>query len=200
MDIPAASQREIEEDRIVSEGDFNAGVENDDEAIPEIPEAQIKATEALYEDDEKAVMHNLFFEAKKVEQINLDYDAEEQKILYVFAQELANGQFGKIFSKRLVKCANRLAQIHKYSSIFFFSGVDLDNEKFRNQFTRYMEDKNVLIACSAGTLGSLDEHTKVFASCAHVPLDKDKMDEQVRFARSSEEHCLKLLIQDNLAE
>ncbi len=200
MDIPAASQREIEEDRIVSEGDFNAGVENDDEVIPEIPEAQIKATEALYEDDEKAVMHNLFFEAKKVEQINLDYDAEEQKILYVFAQELANGQFGKIFSKRLVKCANRLAQIHKYSSIFFFSGVDLDNEKFRNQFTRYMEDKNVLIACSAGTLGSLDENTRVFASCAHVPLDKDKMDEQVRFARSSEEHCLKLLIQDNLAE
>ncbi len=200
MDIPAASQREIEEDRIVSEGDFAAGVEDDEAEIPEIPEAQLKATEALYEDDEKAVMHNLFFEAKKVEQINLDYEAVEQNILYVFAQELANGQFGKIFSKRLVKCANRLAQIHKYSSIFFFSGVNLDNEKFKNQFTRYMEDKNVLIACSAGTLGTLDEHTKIFAACAHVPLDKEKMDEQVRLARSSEPCCLKLLIQDNLAE
>lgn len=201
LDIPAASQQELDADRIISEGDFAAGVEDDDDSpIPEIPEAEKKQIESLYEDDEKAVMHNLFFEAKKVEQINLDHDADEQRILYVFAQNLAEGQFGKIFSKRLVKCANRLAEIHKYTSIFFFSGVDLDNEKFRNQFTRYMENKDVVIACAAGTLGSLDEHTKIFAKCAHVPLEKDAMDEQVRKARSSKACCLKLLIQDNLAE
>lgn len=196
--IPEASQADIEADRIVAEGDFAAGVESADSSVPEIPVSD--SDEENYDDDEKAVMNNMIFESDKIEQINLIPDAEEQKILFVFAENLAEGQFGKIFSSRLVKCAKRLAEIHKYTSIYMFSGVDIENEKFRIQFSRYMKDKSVVIACSAGTLSAVDERTREFAGLIGVPLEKDSLDEQVRLARSEGEDCIKLLIQDNLAE
>lgn len=196
--IPEASQADIEADRIVAEGDFAAGVESTDSSVPEIPVSD--SDEENYDDDEKAVMNNMIFESDKIEQINLIPDAEEQKILFVFAENLAEGQFGKIFSSRLVKCAKRLAEIHKYTSIYMFSGVDIENEKFRIQFSRYMKDKSVVIACSAGTLSAVDERTREFAGLIGVPLEKDALDEQVRLARSEGEDCIKLLIQDNLAE
>lgn len=196
--IPEASQADIEADRIVAEGDFAAGVESADSSVPEIPVSD--SDEENYDDDEKAVMNNMIFESDKIEQINLIPDAEEQKILFVFAENLAEGQFGKIFSSRLVKCAKRLAEIHKYTSIYMFSGVDIENEKFRIQFSRYMKDKSVVIACSAGTLSAVDERTREFAGLIGVPLEKDALDEQVRLARSEGEDCIKLLIQDNLAE
>ena len=198
-DIPMASEEEIGANRLVSEGDFALGVESADSAIPEVPEAELNK-QKNYDDTEKAVMNNLVFESDKVEQVNLIPEADEQKILFVFAQNLANGPIGKIFSKRLVKCANRLAEIHKYTSIYFFSGVDMDNEKFKVQFTSYIKDKSVVIACGAGTLGTLDNHTIEFAKCCAVPLEKDKLDEQVRIARMPGASCLKLLIQDNLAD
>lgn len=196
--IPEASQADIEADRIVAEGDFAAGVESADSSVPEIPVSD--SDEENYDDDEKAVMNNMIFESDKIEQINLIPDAEEQKILFVFAENLAEGQFGKIFSSRLVKCAKRLAEIHKYTSIYMFSGVDIENEKFRIQFSRYMKDKSVVIACSAGTLSAVDERTREFAGLVGVPLEKDSLDEQVRLARSEGADCIKLLIQDNLAE
>lgn len=196
--IPEASQADLEADRIVAEGDFAAGVESADSSVPEIPVSD--SDEENYDDDEKAVMNNMIFESDKIEQINLIPDAEEQKILFVFAENLAEGQFGKIFSSRLVKCAKRLAEIHKYTSIYMFSGVDIENEKFRIQFSRYMKDKSVVIACSAGTLSAVDERTREFAGLIGVPLEKDALDEQVRLARSEGEDCIKLLIQDNLAE
>lgn len=196
--IPEASQADIEADRIVAEGDFAAGVESADSSVPEIPVSD--SDEENYDDDEKAVMNNMIFESDKIEQINLIPDAEEQKILFVFAENLAEGQFGKIFSSRLVKCAKRLAEIHKYTSIYMFSGVDIENEKFRIQFSRYMKDKSVVIACSAGTLSAVDERTREFAGLIGVPLEKDSLDEQVRLARSEGADCIKLLIQDNLAE
>lgn len=196
--IPEASQADIEADRIVAEGDFAAGVESADSSVPEIPVSD--SDEENYDDDEKAVMNNMIFESDKIEQINLIPDAEEQKILFVFAENLAEGQFGKIFSSRLVKCAKRLAEIHKYTSIYMFSGVDIENEKFRIQFSRYMKDKSVVIACSAGTLSAVDERTREFAGLIGVPLEKDALDEQVRLARSEGADCIKLLIQDNLAE
>lgn len=196
--IPEASQADLEADRIVAEGDFAAGVESADSSVPEIPVSD--SDEENYDDDEKAVMNNMIFESDKIEQINLIPDAEEQKILFVFAENLAEGQFGKIFSSRLVKCAKRLAEIHKYTSIYMFSGVDIENEKFRIQFSRYMKDKSVVIACSAGTLSAVDERTREFAGLIGVPLEKDSLDEQVRLARSEGADCIKLLIQDNLAE
>lgn len=196
--IPEASQADIEADRIVAEGDFAAGVESADSSVPEIPVSD--SDEENYDDDEKAVMNNMIFESDKIEQINLIPDAEEQKILFVFAENLSEGQFGKIFSSRLVKCAKRLAEIHKYTSIYMFSGVDIENEKFRIQFSRYMKDKSVVIACSAGTLSAVDERTREFAGLIGVPLEKDSLDEQVRLARSEGADCIKLLIQDNLAE
>lgn len=196
--IPEASQADLEADRIVAEGDFAAGVESADSSVPEIPVSD--SDEENYDDDEKAVMNNMIFESDKIEQINLIPDAEEQKILFVFAENLAEGQFGKIFSSRLVKCAKRLAEIHKYTSIYMFSGVDIENEKFRIQFSRYMKDKSVVIACSAGTLSAMDERTREFAGLIGVPLEKDALDEQVRLARSEGADCIKLLIQDNLAE
>lgn len=196
--IPEASQADIEADRIVAEGDFAAGVESADSSVPEIPVSD--SDEENYDDDEKAVMNNMIFESDKIEQINLIPDAEEQKILFVFAENLAEGQFGKIFSSRLVKCAKRLAEIHKYTSIYMFSGVDIENEKFRIQFSRYMKDKSVVIACSAGTLSAVDERTREFAGLIGVPLEKDALDEQVRLARSEGADCIKLLIQDNLAD
>lgn len=196
--IPEASAADIEANRLVAEGDFAAGVENPDSAVPEIPDAEYSSSRKNYDDDERSVMQNMVSESDKVEQINLIPDADEQKILFVFAENLAQGPIGKIFSKRLVKCANRLAEIHRYTSIYMFSGINLENEDFKAQFSRYMSDKSVVIACSGGTLGTVGERTVEFASLVGVPLEKDSLDEQVRLARSPDAVRLKLLIQDNL--
>ena len=196
-DIPEASEADIEADRIVAEGDFADGVENADSVLPEIHDAILKANKENYDDDEKSVMRNMILEAAKVEQIKLIPDAAEQKILFVFAENLCQGPIGKIFSKRLVKCANRLAEIHKYTSIYLFSDINLDKEKFREQFSRYIKDKSVVIACDAETLDSVSQRTLEFAKFTSVPLEKEKLAEQVELARSADSGCIKLLIQDN---
>ncbi len=199
-DIPEASAADIEADRIVAEGDFADGVENVDSVLPEIPDAVLKANNENYDDDEKSVMRNMILQSAKVEQINLIPETTEQRILFVFAENLCQGPIGKIFSKRLVKCANRLAEIHKYTSIYLFSDINLDNEKFKEQFCRYIKDKSVVIACDAETLDSVSQRTLDFARFTGVPLEKEKLAEQVAFARSADSGCLKLLIQDNMED
>ena len=149
--------------------------------------------------DEKTAMNNLVFESEKVKQQVVSHDSGEEKILYVFAENLADTSIGKDFSPRLVNCCNRLAEIHKYTSIFYFYNVDIENTVFRAEFEAYIKNKDCVVACAASTLSTLSDRTVEFASCVGIRLEKDELLKQGENARNPSSGTLKLLVQDILS-
>lgn len=145
---------------------------------------------------DRLAMNDLVFESEKVKQNVIVSDAENEKILYVFAETLSQTQFGSDFSTRLVKCTERLAEIHKFTSVFYFHSINTEDEAFRAKLTDYLKDKDCLIACAAGNLSTVSDKTKLIAGIVGVPLDKDALQKQAENARTEGSPTLKLLIQD----
>lgn len=148
------------------------------------------------EGEERLLMDDLVFEAEKVKQHVIKNDVDEEKILYVFAENLSETQFGKDFSSRLIRCAERLAKIHEYTSIFYFHGIDLSNTNFKGKFTTYIKDKDCVFACASSNLSTLTGTERDFATCLNITLTKDEMVKQAVNARTPNGEVLKLLIQD----
>ena len=190
---PTISEEEVGE--IVAEGDVGAG---EDDVAP-VVSAGSEATDDSLESDEdleKTVLNNLVFEADKVEQQKLDAEDANRRILFVFAEKLDEGQFGKAFSPALTNCCHRLAEIHKYSSIIYFYGIKLDNEKFRNQFIRFMKEKDAVVACSSSTLSTISDGMRDFSHCVGITLEKSEVAKQIDAAHNPNSGILKLVIQD----
>lgn len=187
---------EITKDNITdsSVGVTNIQVESQDEPDENAP---ITHKGVASESEERLAMNDIIFETEKVKQEVIDADSDAVKILFVFSEALCQTQFGNDFSSKLVKCAERLAAIHKFTSIFYFYGVDISNASFRKKFMDYMKNKNTLIACTAGNLTGVSDKIKEFANYVGVRLDKDEQIKQASVARDPDgSTVLKLLIQD----
>ena len=156
------------------------------------------AAEPEDEFDEKAVMQNLFFESKKVMQKNMNSADPFARILYVFAEHLHEGELGQVFSARLENCCERLSKLHGFTSVYYFYGIDLKNEKFRKQFQKIMQNKDAVYAVAAGSLSDLESEQCVFAANAGIGIDKESMSAQLAKAADPNTPCLKLLLQDAL--
>ena len=148
--------------------------------------------------DEKTVMQNLFFESAKVMQKNTGIDADKNRILFVFADNLCDGTVGKVFSPRLVSCCERLSKIHKFTSVYYFHGIKLENEKFRKQFKQLMQNKDAVYAVSESSLSELSDAQKTFSENAGIKIDGESMATQIANAANPDIECLKLLLQDIL--
>ena len=196
-DIPVASDAENSAGRVFTEEDEEAGI---------VPENALIANEPVLEEqvesnsDEKMFMQNLFFEAEKVEQQKYDENGDNQKVLYVFAQNLAENNIGRIFSKRLTSCCQRLAEVHGFSSIYYFYGIDISNEKFKNQLEDFMKEKDVLYACASANLSDIDDSVADFARVIGIQLTREGIENQTANANVAGSGTLKLLVQDNLAD
>ena len=148
--------------------------------------------------DEKTVMQNLFFESAKVMQKNTGIDADKNRILFVFADNLCDGTVGKVFSPRLVSCCERLSKIHNFTSVYYFHGIKLENEKFRKQFKQLMRNKDAVYAVSESSLSELSDAQKTFSENAGIKIDGESMATQIANAANPDVECLKLLLQDIL--
>ena len=160
----------------------------------------IEESEQAFADtfDEKTVMQNLFFESAKVMQKNTGIDTDKMRILFVFADNLCDGTVGKVFSSRLVSCCERLSKIHKFTSVYYFHGIKLENEKFRKQFKQLMQNKDAVYAVSESSLSELSDSRKIFAENAGIKIDGESMATQIANAANPDVECLKLLLQDIL--
>ena len=76
----------------------------------------------------------------------------------------------------------------------------MDTDKFRTQLSDFMKDKDVVIACEGGNLLDVSEKTKNLAELIGVSLKKEDLEKETELANDSNVPCLKLLIQDNLAD
>ena len=148
--------------------------------------------------DEKTVMQNLFFESAKVMQKNTGIDADKMRILFVFADNLCDGTVGKVFSPRLVSCCERLSKIHNFTSVYYFHGIKLENEKFRKQFKQLMRNKDAVYAVSESSLSELSDAQKTFSENAGIKIDGESIAAQIENAANPDIECLKLLLQDIL--
>ena len=148
--------------------------------------------------DEKNVMQNLFFESAKVMQKNTGIDTDKMRILFVFADNLCDGTVGKVFSSRLVSCCERLSKIHKFTSVYYFHGIKLENEKFRKQFKQLMQNKDAVYAVAESSLSELSDAQKTFSENAGIKIDGESMATQIANAANPDIECLKLLLQDIL--
>ncbi|MGP1459673.1 MAG: leucine-rich repeat protein [Treponema sp.] len=146
--------------------------------------------------DEKAVMENLFFESAKVMQKNTGVSAPKTRILFVFAEKLCDGSVGKDFSPRLVDCCNRLAKVHNFTSVYYFHGIKLENDKFRAQFRQLMQRKDAVYAVTSEYLSMLSDEQRTFADNAGIKIDGESIERQVKDASDSRVECLKLILQD----
>lgn len=180
---------------IVAEADVNAG-EEEDAPVPSVSSESAGEPLESDEDLERSVLNNCVFEADKVEQQKLDSEDANRRVLFVFAERLDEGQFGKTFSAPLTKSCRRLAEIHNYSSIFYFYGIKFDNEKFRNQFIRFMKEKDVVVACSSSTLSTISDGMRDFSRCVGISLEKAEIEKQIDVAHKPNGGTLKLVIQD----
>lgn len=198
-DIPEASEEEIKADCLVSKNTEEKEPTDERNVIDEetsIQEDKLETEEKVSKLDIKSFMDKIVFESKKIEQQVVDSDCDEQKILYVFAEDLCINSVGKYFSEHLKICCNKLAKIHACSSIFYFYEVNLDNEQFNSELTEFMKDKDVLIACESSSLCGISEKVKKIASCTGVILCKDEILKQAENAGKSNSECLKLIIKD----
>lgn len=178
--------------------DETVGITNIQVASGDEPDenAAISNTGVSSSGAERLAMNDLVFETEKVKQNVIISDAENEKILYVFAESLSQTQFGLDFSTRLVKCAERLADIHKFTSIFYFYSINMEDDSFCTKLQDYLKDKNCLIACAAGNLSTVSNKAKDLAKVVGVSLDMDELQKQAEYARSVNSPTLKLLIQD----
>ncbi len=141
-------------------------------------------------------MQNLFFEAKKVMQKNMTASDPFARILYVFAERLYEGELGQVFSARLENCCERLSKLHGFTSVYYFYGIGLENEKFRTQFKKIMQNKDAVYAVAAGSLSNLEKEHCVFAENLGINIDKESVSAQPAKAADPNTECLKLLLQD----
>lgn len=182
------------DDVAMSEAEFGDSVSEDADADEQLPEPQQEINE------DKAFMQNLVFETQKVEQQNTGISASENRILFVFAENLVETDLGLKFSKGLQKACDRLAKIHNFTSVYYFSNTRMDNDKFASQLKDFMKDKDVLIACEGDSLYSISDRTEVMAGCLGVELTKESIENEINAAKDPSVKPLKLIVCDNLAE
>lgn len=196
-DIPVASDDEIAANKIIEPA---KSLEPEDETEPdeEIPVVSGKTLENQ-ELDDKAFMQNLVFETQKVLQQNTGIEGD-QRILFVFAENLISTPLGEKFSVKLQNCCKRLAKIHKFTSIYYFYNTRLENEKFRNQFMEFILDKDVLVACEGANLYDISDRTVAFCEFVKISLTKEDILQEMKNAKNPAWKPLKLIIQDNLEE
>lgn len=197
FDIPVASDAELEANKLI-EGEEAEKVEADPETLgDEAVEMPVQETEVSAD---KNFMQNLMFETGKVEQQNTGVHRDTPNMLFVFAENVVETDLGKKFSNRLIKCCQRLAQIHGYTVIYFLNQVRMDNDKFVSQLSDFMKDKNVVIACEGGNLLDLSAETKLMADTIGVSLQKEDIEKETQLAADATVPVLKLIIQDNLTD
>ena len=196
-DIPVASDDEIAANKILEPAKAPAP-EDETEPDEEIPFSSEK-TETNPELDDKTFMQNLVFETQKILQQNTGIEGE-QRILFVFAENLISTPLGEKFSVKLQNCCKRLAKIHKFTSIYYFYNTRLENEKFRNQFMEFIADKDVLVACEGANLYDISDRTVAFCGFVKISLTKEDILQEMKNAKNPDWKPLKLIIQDNLEE
>lgn len=193
-------QEQVED--IIKDNTMPPSVDNNDIQIPSEDEPSATPVETLqgvgHKSDAKSAMSSLVFESEKVKQQVISSESADEKILFVFAENLAEAGIAKDFSPKLIKCCNRLADIHKYTSIFYFHHVNIENAEFREELKAYMQDKDCVVACSDSTLSSLSARTVEFATCVGIKLEKAELLKQGENARNPDAVGLKLLLQDIL--
>lgn len=215
-DIPMASDEELSANKIIESAGNSASSETEetDGFVPGVPQEESEFGSPVSDDDaveeslplpqtpvneDKAFMQSLVFESQKVLQQNTDIKGAS-RILFVFAENLASTSLGEKFSTHLQNCCNRLAKIHKFTSIYYFNEIRMDNEKFRSQLVDFMKDKDVLIACEGSNLYDISDHTVVMCNCLDISLTKEDISKEVEMASDPTVKPLKLIVQDNLAE
>lgn len=198
FDIPVASDAELEANKIMAGEDAEL-VEADPETTDDEAES-VPAPVAPEPSGDKMFMQNLMFETTKVVQQNTGIERDSQRILFVFAENVVETEIGSKFSKRLERCCQKLAKIHGFTAIYFLHEVRLDTDKFIAQFEEFMKDKDIVIACEGGNLLDISDRTKILAGKVGISLTKESIENEISQAADPSVPCLKLLIQDNLAD
>ncbi|MBQ5998782.1 MAG: leucine-rich repeat protein [Treponema sp.] len=200
FDIPVASDAELEANKLMTGEDaelVEADPETTEEDAGEVPAPVASSAESS---SDKIFMQNLMFETAKAAQQNTGIQRDTQRILFVFAENVVETDLGSKFSKRLERCCQKLAKIHGFTAIYFLHNVRLDTDKFISQFEEFMRDKDVVIACEGGNLLDISDRTKILAGKVGISLTKESIENEISQASDPSVSCLKLLIQDNLAD
>lgn len=190
-EIPGLKEPDTENSIITFEDTDDALEYEDDILNPENKEKDKIDIEV----DEKTFMQNLFFETQKVVQQNTENNGEK-RILFVFAENIVQTPLGQKFSKKLTDCCIRLSKIHNFSSIFYFYGTRLDNEKFKTQFINFMKEKDIVFASNAENLSELSENQVTLCSYLNISLLKKDILTEGERAKNPNVKPLKLLIND----
>lgn len=150
-------------------------------------------------DETSAFMENIVFETQRIFQQNTGIQGE-QRILFAFAENLVSTSLGNKFSASLIKLCERLAKIHKFTSIYYLYNTRLDTEKFKSQFINFMQDKDVIVACNADDIYNITDRTVAFCRFVNISLANEDVQKEAENAKNPECKPLKLIVQDNLAE
>lgn len=191
-------QEQVED--IIKDNAMQPSDDNNDIKIPsedEPSEAPVATLQGVgHKSNEKSAMSSLVFESEKVKQQVISAESANEKILFAFAENLAGTGIERDFSPRLIQCCNRLAEIHKYTSVFYFYHVNIDNADFREELKSYMQDKDCVVTCAESKLSTLSDRTVAFAACVGITLEKEELLRQKEKANNPDAHGLKLLLQD----
>lgn len=203
-EMPAESAQTMQEqvEDIIKDNAMQPSDDNNDIQIPSEDEPSDAPVATLQgvgrKTNEKSAMSSLVFESEKVKQQVVSAESSAEKILFVFAENLSGTGIEKDFSPRLIKCGNRLAEIHKYTSIFYFYHVNIDNADFREELKSFMQDKDCVVACAESTRSALSERTVELATCVGIKLEKAELLRQKENANNPDAAGLKLILQDIL--
>ncbi len=218
-DIPVATDEELSANKLLENEKSNDGEEAEnvtllDESVSGVPQEESEFGEPISDkteneenlslvgktaDETSAFMENIVFETQRIFQQNTGIQ-DEQRILFAFAENLVSTSLGDKFSASLIKLCERLAKIHKFTSIYYLYNTRLDTEKFKSQFINFMQDKDVVVACNADDIYNITDRTVAFCRFVNISLANEDVQKEAENAKNPECKPLKLIVQDNLAE
>lgn len=218
-DIPVATDEELSANKLLENEKSNDGEEAEnvtilDESVSGVPQEESEFGEPISDkteneenlslvgkttDETSAFMENIVFETQRIFQQNTGIQGE-QRILFAFAENLVSTSLGDKFSASLIKLCERLAKIHKFTSIYYLYNTRLDTEKFKSQFINFMQDKDVVVACNADDIYNITDRTVAFCRFVNISLANEDVQKEAENAKNPECKPLKLIVQDNLAE
>jgi hypothetical protein len=118
--------------------------------------------------------------------------------LFAFAENLVFDDEGDgHFSDALISCCRRIARIHKYTHIYLYYGIPLDNTEFAEMFSIFISERSTLYACSSSTTTGLSESARRFITLTGISLEKDMLELENKLAGTEDANVLKMIVQDD---
>lgn len=124
-------------------------------------------------------------------------ESPEDGDLFVIAEKTVEDAEGnKVFTEKLINCAQKIARIQDFKRIIMISGLPLDNDEFMQFYFHFINKRNVLLAVSATSPSQLSEECKTICEQSRISLDKNDLQNQRKSAGLKSNTLIKLIVQD----